>query len=81
MPVATGEFVSVPVDVTDARSLVRRRSEERGLSLYLAEGKIEPEVAQNMHSWQHNGQTKVGRGDREDPASLWPEASTACFLS
>ena len=25
------------------------------LSLYLAEGKIEPEVFQNMRSWQHSG--------------------------
>jgi hypothetical protein len=35
--------------------LIRRRSEKSVVSLYLAEGKIEPEVIGNMRSWQHGG--------------------------
>jgi len=35
--------------------MVRRHFEKSVVSRYLAEGKIEPEVVQNMHSWQHSG--------------------------
>jgi hypothetical protein len=35
--------------------MVRRHFEKWGVSRYLAEGKIEPEVVQNMRSWQHSG--------------------------
>ena len=35
--------------------MVRRHFEKSVVSRYLAEGKIEPEVVQNMRSWQHSG--------------------------
>ncbi len=47
-----GEFLEVPeLD----KNQLRAAWQEAVFALYLAEGKIEPEVVENMRSWPHSG--------------------------
>ena len=47
-----GEFLELP-ELDMAR--LEAAWQEAVFALYLSEGKIEPEVVENMRSWQHSG--------------------------
>ena len=72
-----GEFLELP-ELDMAR--LEAAWQEAVFTLYLGEGKIEPEVVENMRSWQHSGLSRpsLRDGARQSvylPAGSWKKGS------